>query len=50
MNKRDMGKVLSDDDNLNALNELVRPLNKFHNRLDYKEDDGNFDSVDQWLD
>ena len=49
MNKREMCMVLSDDDNLNALMILVDPLNNFHKRLDYKDEDGNFPSVDQWF-
>jgi hypothetical protein len=49
MNKRQMGRVLSDDDNLNALMTLVCPLNKLHKRLDYKDEDGNFASVDHWF-
>ena len=49
INKQRMGLVLSDDANLIALVDLVRPLNNLHRRLEYKDDQGAFSNVDQWL-
>jgi hypothetical protein len=49
INKQRMGLVLSDDGTLNALVDLVRPLNNLHRRLEYKDDQGNYSNVDQWL-
>jgi len=49
INKQRMGLVLSDDKDLNALVDLVRPLNNLHRRLEYKDEQGNFSNVDTWL-
>lgn len=49
INKQRMGLVLSDDYNLNALVDLVRPLNNLHRRLEYKDDQGNYSNAEQWL-
>ena len=49
INKPGMGRAKSDDANLNALIDLVYPLNECLRRLENKDDKGNFASVDKWL-
>ena len=50
INKHRMGLVLCDDASLNALVDLVRPLNNLHRRLEYKNDQGQFDDIAKWMD